>query len=172
MGGGGKEDAVNDFDIIIFRSISSASRLYEDAIRSNYVNSQLEIVMTISGIANVRRCPHIKRRFNLGYCSKAGPLFQLGNDIPFMFLQTIVLSIFLFVCLFVFFLGGGRGWRPEPLPGYVRAHFRDESPTSKGNSLCQNGKIRPEYHLGNTQRNEALFIKSSVSKRVFLREID
>ena len=128
MGGGCKEDAVNDFDIIIFRSISSASRLYEDAIRSNYVNSQLEIVMTISGIANVRRCPHIKRRFNLGYCSKAGPLFQLGNDIPFMFLQTIVLSSF-----FVVFLFFGGGWRSEPLPGYVRAHFRDESPNSKGN---------------------------------------
>ena len=95
-------------------------------------------MMTISGIANVRRCPHIKRRFNLGYCSKAGPLFQLGKDIPFMFLQTIVLSSF--VVVFLFF-GGGDGDQ-NPCQDRLGHIFETSNQFQKG--ICQNGKIRPE----------------------------
>ena len=52
----------------------------------------------ISGIVNVRRCD-IKRRFNLGYCCKAGPLSLLGNYILFSFWKYFILFLKIFYSL-------------------------------------------------------------------------
>ena len=74
----------------------------------------------------------------------------------------------------VFFLFLGRGVGDQnPCQDRLGHIFEMSHQVQKGvRFLHKEAQIRPEYHLGNTQRSEALFIKSSVSKRVFLREID